>query len=64
MGYKIIQQSNNKQHDIYELVVDSPADLDTLPKYIGAGSSVIILANDQGVPEVRIKSPSDKWVIV
>ena len=61
MGYKLIQQSNNIGHDIYELVVDSPADLDALPNYIGAGSTAIILSNDQGA-EVRMKTPSGKWV--
>ena len=64
MGYKLIQQSNNLQHDIYELVVESPADLDTLPNYIGAGSTAIVLDNGQGAVEVRMKSPSNNWVII
>ena len=64
MGYKLIQQSNNIGHDIYELVVDTPADLENLPDYIGAGSSVIVLHNDAGTIEVRMKSPSGDWVIV
>jgi hypothetical protein len=46
VGYKIVQQSNNRQHDAYELVVDTPADLDALPNYIGAGSTVIVLSNE------------------
>ena len=64
VGYKLIQQSNNIQHDIYELVVDTPADLETLPNYIGAGSTVIVLNNGQGAVEVRIKSPSNNWVVI
>lgn len=64
MGYKIVQQSNNRQHDAYELVVDTPADLDTLPNYIGAGSTAIVLSNEQGTVEVCIKSPSGKWVTI
>ena len=64
MGYKIIQQSNNTAHDVYELVVDTPADLDSLPNYVGAGSSVIVLKGESGGLEVRIKSPSGDWAIV
>ena len=62
MGYKIIQQSNNTAHDVYELVVETPADLENLPSYIGAGSSVIVLHGEKGFPEVRMKSPSGDWV--
>ena len=62
MGYKIIQQSNNTAHDVYELVVETPADLENLPSYIGAGSSVIVLHGENGFPEVRMKSPSGDWV--
>lgn len=64
MGFKIIQQSNNIAHDIYELVIDTPADLKDIPKYVGAGSSVVILQGENGAPEVRIKSPSGDWVII
>ena len=64
MGYKIVQQSNNRQHDAYELVVDTPEDLKTLPNYIGAGSTVFVLKNEQGVVDVRIKSPSGEWVVL
>lgn len=64
MGYKAIRQSNSTAHDIYELVVDAPADLENLPSYIGAGSSVIILRGENGYPEVRMKSPSGDWVAV
>lgn len=62
MGFKLTQQSNNIAHDVYELVVDTPADLEGLPKYIGAGSSAIILHGEGGGLEVRIKSPSGDWV--
>jgi hypothetical protein len=64
VGYKIVQQSNNRQHDAYELVVDTPEDLKTLPNYIGAGSMVFVLKNEQGVVDVRIKSPSGEWVVL
>lgn len=64
VGFKITQQSNNIAHDVYELVVDTPADLEDLPSYIGAGSSVVILNTDNGMPEVRIKSPSGDWVAI
>ena len=64
MGYKIVQQSNNRQHDIYELVVDTPADLETLPNYVGAGSTAIVLTNEQGALDVRIKGPSGNWVVI
>lgn len=61
MGYKITQQSNHIAHDVYDLVVDTPQDLDTIPDYVGAGSTVIVLQNEQGDPEVRVKSPSGEW---
>ena len=64
MGFKITQQSNNIAHDVYELVVDTPADLEDLPSYIGAGSSVVVLSTNNGMPEVRIKSPSGDWVAI
>ena len=64
MGFKITQQSNNIAHDVYELVVDTPADLEDLPDYIGAGSSAVILNTEEGKTEVRIKSPSGDWVII
>lgn len=64
MGFKLTQQSNNIAHDVYELVVDTPADLEDIPKYIGAGSSVIILHGESGSLEVRIKSPSGDWVAI
>lgn len=64
MGFKLTQQSNNIAHDVYELVVDTPADLEDLPKYIGAGSSAVILVGENGGPEVRIKSPSGNWVVI
>ena len=51
-------------HDVYELVVDTPEDLDKLPDYVGAGSTVIILKGTGGTLEVRIKSPSGEWTIV
>lgn len=64
MGFKIIQQSNNTGFDIYELVVDTYEDLEQLPNYIGAGSTVIILSNKEGKLEVRMKSPSGEWVVL
>ena len=64
MGFKLTQQSNNIAHDVYELVVDTPADLEDIPKYVGAGSSVVILHAEHGGPEVRIKSPSGDWVAI
>ena len=64
MGYKIIQQSNNTAYDIYEFVVDTPADLNSLPYYVGAGSTVIILHGENNTLEVRMKSPSGDWVII
>jgi hypothetical protein len=64
VGYKIIQASNNTAHDIYELVIDTTADLEDLPSYVGAGSSVIILHGENGGPEVRMKSPSGDWVAI
>lgn len=64
MGYKLIQQSNMIAHDVYELVVDTPEDLDKLPDYVGAGSTVIILKGTGGTLEVRMKSPSGEWMIV
>lgn len=64
MGYKLTQQSNNVAFDVYEIVVDTPADLETIPKYVGAGSSVVILHSENGGPEVRIKSPSGDWVAI
>ncbi len=64
MGFKLTQQSNNIAHDVYELVVDTPADLEEIPKYVGAGSSVVILNAGNGMPEVRIKSPSGDWVAI
>jgi hypothetical protein len=64
VGFKLTQQSNNIMHDVYEIVVDTPADLDSLPKYIGAGSQAIILKNESGSVEVRIKSPSGDWTIL
>jgi hypothetical protein len=64
VGYKIIQQSNNTAHDIYEFVVDTPAALDSLPNYAGAGSSVIVLKGESGGLEVRMKSPSGDWIII
>jgi hypothetical protein len=64
VGYKFIQQSNNVAFDVYELVVDSPADLEEIPKYVGAGSSVVILHGENGGSEVRIKSPSGDWIII
>jgi hypothetical protein len=64
VGFKITQQSNNIAHDVYELVVDTPADLEDLPSYVGAGSSAVILNTDSGMLEVRIKSPSGDWVVI
>jgi hypothetical protein len=64
VGYRLTRQSNNISHDIYELVVDTPADLETLPKYIGAGSQAVVLKNDEGAVDVRIKSPSGNWVVL
>lgn len=64
VGYKFIQQSNNVAHDIYELVIDTPADLETIPDYVGAGSQVIVLRGESGGVEIRIKSPSGDWVAI
>ena len=64
MGFKITKQSNNTAHDVYDLVVDTPADLKDLPKYIGAGSTAVILENDEGEMEVRIKRLSGDWKVV
>lgn len=64
MGYKLIQQSNMVAHDVYELVVDTPEDLEKLPDYVGAGSTVMILKGTGGTLEVRIKSPSGEWMAV
>jgi hypothetical protein len=64
VGFKITQQSNNIAHDVYELVVDTPADLEDLPSYIGAGSSAVVLNTDNGTLEVRMKSPSGDWVVI
>ena len=64
MGYKLIQQSNVVAHDVYELVVDTPEDLEKLPDYIGAGSTVMILKGTGGALEVRIKAPSGEWMVV
>ena len=64
MGFKITKQSNNIAHDVYDLVVDTPADLKDLPRYIGAGSTVVILENDEGAMEVRIKNLTGEWKVV
>jgi hypothetical protein len=64
MGYKLIQQSNMVAHDVYELVVDTPEDLEKLPDYIGAGSTVMILKGAGGALEVRVKAPSGDWMVV
>jgi hypothetical protein len=64
MGYKITKQSNNTAHDVYDLVVDTVADLDTLPKYIGAGSTVVILENDENAVEVRMKNLNGEWKVI
>ena len=62
MGYKIIQEGNNKQHDVYDLVVDTLEDLNTLPDHVDGGSTAIVLKGISGGVEVRIKSPSGEWV--
>lgn len=64
MGYKITQQSNNIAHDVYELVVDTPEDLKSLPNYIGAGSTAIVLKGAGGTSEVRLMSTSGEWVAI
>lgn len=64
MGYKITKQSNNTAHDVYDLVVDTVADLDALPKYIGAGSTAIVLENDEKTMEVRIKTLYGEWKVI
>lgn len=64
MGYKIIQESNNKAHNVYELVLETIEDLKTLPNHIGAGSTAIILKGTTGGTEVHMKSPSGEWVVL
>lgn len=64
MGYKLTRQSNNFAHDVYELIVDTPEDLESLPDYIGAGSTAIVLQGAEGSLEVKVKSPSGDWVVV
>jgi hypothetical protein len=64
MGYKITRQSNNFAHDTYELVVDTPKDLEELPNYIGAGSTAVVLKGTGGTLEVRMKALSGDWVII
>ena len=64
MGYKFTKQSNNTAHDVYDLIVDTIEDLNNLPRYIGAGSTAIVLENDEHEMEVRIKTLSGEWKVV
>lgn len=64
MGYKLTKQSNNTVYDVYELVVDTPEDLETLPGYIGAGSTAIVIKGTGGTLEVRLKANSGEWIAV
>lgn len=64
MGYKFTKQSNNTAHDVYDLIVDTVEDLDSVPKYVGAGSTVVILENEEGSVEVRVKNLAGDWKVI
>jgi hypothetical protein len=64
MGYKFTKQSNNTAHDVYDLIVDTVEDLDSVPRYVGAGSTAVVLENEEGSLEVRIKNLAGEWKVI
>ena len=58
MAYKLTSTNGDIQYNINEYVIDTEADLESLPKNCAMGSSALCLENGS----VYIKDGKGKWV--
>lgn len=59
-NYKIISENGQVKKDIYEVVVDTIEDIQTLPEHFGVGSTVLVIADTT----VYIKNNQGEWVMI
>jgi len=60
MAYNLISTNGNIQYNIDEYVIDSPDDLEKLPKRSAQGSSALCTSTG----DVYVKDSQGKWVVV
>ena len=57
MGYKLMSTNGQVQYNIDEFVIDTPEDLEKLPKRSAMGSAALCLSNGA----VYIKGSDGQW---
>ena len=55
---KIIAQNGQVAYDVYEYIVDTYEDIETIPARAGAGSTALVIESS----EVYIKNTSGEWI--
>ena len=60
MAYKLISTNGQIQYNVDEYVIDSPNDLEKLPKKSAQGS--VALCTSTG--DVYIKNSSGEWIVI
>lgn len=57
-NYKIVVENGEVKKDIYEVVIDTPEDVASLPRHFGTGSVAIVTST----AEVYMKNNDGEWV--
>lgn len=57
---KIVSQNGQVAYDVYEYVVDTFDDIQTIPTRVGAGSSALVIDSS----EVYMKNNEGAWVLL
>ena len=57
MAFKLTSTNGQVQYNVDEYVIDSPEDVETLPRKCAPGSAALCLSNG----EVYVKGPTGEW---